>query len=95
MKVEFHGLDGLGGPFYIGTGCFHRREILCGRKFNDQYKNDWKEYMNIDHMKEGSLHELEEKSKALASCTYEENTLWGKKVTFFLIVPLLAHYCEK
>ena len=19
MKVEFHGLDGLGGPFYIGT----------------------------------------------------------------------------
>ena len=53
------------------------------------------EYKNIDHMKEGSLHELEEKSKALASCTYEENTLWGKKVTFFLIVPLLAHYCEK
>ncbi|RDX61630.1 Cellulose synthase-like protein E1 [Mucuna pruriens] len=83
-ELEFHGMDGLGGPMYIGTGCFHRREILCGRKFNDQYKNDWNGYKNIDHMKEANLHELEEKSKALASCTYEENTLWGKEVTFSL-----------
>ncbi|KAK7305265.1 hypothetical protein VNO77_43167 [Canavalia gladiata] len=79
-EVEFPGMDGLGGPMYVGTGCFHRREILCGRKFNDQYKNDWKSgNENIDHMKEASLHELEEKSKALASCTYEENTSWGKE----------------
>ncbi|XP_020232827.1 cellulose synthase-like protein E1 [Cajanus cajan] len=79
-EVEFHGMDALGGPLYIGTGCFHRRDILCGRKFNDQYKNDWNGSKNIDHMKEASLHELEEKSKALASCTFEENTLWGKEM---------------
>ncbi|KAL2332842.1 hypothetical protein Fmac_014055 [Flemingia macrophylla] len=78
-EVEFHGMDALGGPLYIGTGCFHRREALCGRKFNDQCKNDWNGCRNIDHMKEASLPELEEKSKALASCTYEENTLWGKE----------------
>ncbi|KAK7301910.1 hypothetical protein RJT34_12787 [Clitoria ternatea] len=84
-ELEFHGMDGLGGPMYIGTDCFHRRDILCGRKFNDQHKNDWKSVdENIDHMIEASLHELEEKSKALASCTYEENTLWGKEVTFSL-----------
>jgi len=81
--MDFHGMDSLGGPLYIGTGCFHRREILCGRKFNDQIK------------KEASLHELEEKSKALASCTFEKNTLWGKEVTIFLIVHILSScYCD-
>ncbi|THU48252.1 hypothetical protein C4D60_Mb09t24290 [Musa balbisiana] len=30
--VELGGLDSWGGPLYIGTGCFHRREVLCGRK---------------------------------------------------------------
>ncbi|XP_027335305.1 cellulose synthase-like protein E1 isoform X2 [Abrus precatorius] len=80
-ELEFPGLDGLGGPMYIGTGCFHRRETLCGRKFDNQFKNDWESgNKNIDHIKEASLHELEEKSKALASCTYEENTLWGKEM---------------
>ncbi|KAK7333344.1 hypothetical protein VNO80_30112 [Phaseolus coccineus] len=82
-EMDFHGLDSLGGPLYIGTGCFHRREILCGRKFNDQIK------------KEASLNELEEKSKAIASCTFEKNTLWGKEVTFFLIVPISSScYCD-
>ncbi|KAG2394786.1 Cellulose synthase-like protein [Vigna angularis] len=55
-------------------------EILCGRKFSDQYKKDWNEYKNIGDMKEVSLHELEEQSKALASCTFEKNTLWGKEM---------------
>ncbi|KAK3432266.1 hypothetical protein EUGRSUZ_E03847 [Eucalyptus grandis] len=27
-KVELHGMDNNGGPLYIGTGCFHRRETL-------------------------------------------------------------------
>jgi hypothetical protein len=38
MKVEFHGLDGYGGPLYIGTGCFHRRETLLGREFSKENK---------------------------------------------------------
>ncbi|AES70600.1 cellulose synthase-like protein [Medicago truncatula] len=82
-EVDLHGFDGFGGPMYIGTGCFHRRDALCGRKYSDQYKIDWKNANdeNIDHMiKEVSLQELEEKSKTLASCTYEENTSWGKEM---------------
>ncbi|KAK7387179.1 hypothetical protein VNO78_27752 [Psophocarpus tetragonolobus] len=79
-ELEFHGMDGLGGSMYIGTGCFHRRDILCGRKFNYQCRNAWNEYKNIDHMKEENLHKLEEKSKTLASCTYEENTSWGEEM---------------
>ena len=90
MKVEFHGADSYGGPLYVGTGCFHRRDILCGRKFGDQNKNDWKTENEINQTIEGSLHELEENSRALASCTYEENTLWGQEVSFSLsLSPLL------
>ncbi|CAI8593996.1 unnamed protein product [Vicia faba] len=75
--------DGFGGPMYIGTGCFHRRDVLCGRKFDKQYRNDWNNNANeenINHMIEASLQDMEEKSKPLASCTYEENTSWGKEM---------------
>jgi len=78
MKVEFPGLDGYGGPLYAGTGCFHKRESLCGMKFSDQYCNDWNS--EDDQFKEANLQELEQQSKVLASCNYEENTLWGKEV---------------
>ncbi|QHO18743.1 Cellulose synthase-like protein [Arachis hypogaea] len=80
-QVEFHGADGLGGPLYIGTGCFHRRDTLCGMKFNNGQNriNDWTKNEN-DQSLEENLEELEERSKVLASCTYEENTLWGKEM---------------
>ncbi|XP_020232856.1 cellulose synthase-like protein E1 [Cajanus cajan] len=78
-EVDFRGLDGCGGPLYIGSGCFHKRESLCGMKFTDQYRNDWNSKED-DQFKEASLEELEQQSKALASCSYEENTLWGKEM---------------
>ncbi|GFZ12615.1 cellulose synthase like E1 [Actinidia rufa] len=49
-EVEFSGLDGYGGPLYIGTGCFHRRDILCGRKFT---KGNHGEAVSIDCFLEG------------------------------------------
>ena len=78
MKVELAGLDGNGGPCYIGTGCFHRREILCGKKYSKDYKSDWKKenYTTLDE----SANTLEETCKVLASCNYEENTQWGNEV---------------
>ncbi|CAL0308923.1 unnamed protein product [Lupinus luteus] len=78
MEVELHGADGYGGPLYIGTCCFHRRDALCGKKYNGRYMSDWKS--ENEHVIETNLHELEEQSKALASCTYEDNTLWGKEM---------------
>ncbi|RZB99986.1 cellulose synthase-like protein E1 [Glycine soja] len=78
LEVEFPGLDGYGGPLYAGTGCFHKRESLCGMKFSDQYCNDWNS--EDDQFKEANLQELEQQSKVLASCNYEENTLWGKEM---------------
>ncbi|XP_062088074.1 cellulose synthase-like protein E6 isoform X2 [Humulus lupulus] len=79
MEVELRGFDTNGGPCYIGTGCFHRRESLSGKKFNEASKVilDWKR-KNKDE--ESSAEALEKACKVLASCTYEENTLWGKEM---------------
>ncbi|KDP39304.1 hypothetical protein JCGZ_01061 [Jatropha curcas] len=77
-NVEFHGMDGFGGPAYVGTGCFHRRDTLCGRKFTEDCKIEWKG--NEDHIRLKSTEELEEETKPLASCTYEQNTQWGNEM---------------
>ncbi|GAB4845927.1 hypothetical protein Ancab_024933 [Ancistrocladus abbreviatus] len=76
VEVEFHGFDGNDGPMYIGSCCFHQRDILYGRKFS---KNavEWK--IKNERI-EGSVQELEQKAKELASCTYELNSKWGKEV---------------
>ncbi|KAF5472625.1 hypothetical protein F2P56_009327 [Juglans regia] len=75
--VEFPGLDGHGGPCYIGTGCFHRRESLCGQKYSKERKTDW-EIWNKPQVGV-SASSLENECKVLASCTYEDNTQWGKE----------------
>ncbi len=78
IKVELPGFDGNGGPSYGGSGCFHRREALCGQKYNKECKADWKKLSNKEARESASV--LEETYKVLASCTYEENTQWGKEV---------------
>ncbi|KAF6153812.1 hypothetical protein GIB67_001045 [Kingdonia uniflora] len=77
-KIELAGIDGYGGSLYIGTGCFHRRESLSGKKYTKEFRGE----LNIDFdRKVGmSLSELEEKSKALADCISEQNTQWGKEM---------------
>ncbi|KAL0310937.1 UNVERIFIED_CONTAM: Cellulose synthase-like protein E1 [Sesamum angustifolium] len=77
-QIEFPGMDGCGGPMYIGTGCFHRRDTLCGRKFTKGSLFDWKQ-STVPRTGE-SVAELEERVKELASCTFEKNTQWGKEM---------------
>ncbi|WCJ33115.1 cellulose synthase like E1 [Euphorbia peplus] len=77
-NVEFHGLDGFGGPMYIGSGCFHRRDILYGKKHGESSKFEWPR--ENDHKGRKSIQELEEEAKPLASCTYEKNTEWGNEM---------------
>ncbi|KAK9146372.1 hypothetical protein Sjap_006275 [Stephania japonica] len=77
LRVEFPGLDGYGGPLYVGTGCFHRRETLCGKKYMKGYKF---EFIEGFKRKEGSVSELEESSKFLANCVYEKGTQWGNEM---------------
>jgi len=67
-------MDGVGGPAYIGTGCFHRREILCGRSFTDD--------TGITAAKpQERIDEIEEQAKSVATCAYEaSNTQWGREM---------------
>ncbi|CAE5960266.1 unnamed protein product [Arabidopsis arenosa] len=67
--VDFLGLDGNGGSLYIGTGCFHRRDVICGRKYGEEEEEEESERIQEPEM-----------VKALASCTYEENSQWGKEM---------------
>jgi cellulose synthase/poly-beta-1,6-N-acetylglucosamine synthase-like glycosyltransferase len=76
--VELRGFDSVGGPLYIGTGCFHRREILCGRRFTKDYKEDWDR--GIKDTIQENIYETEEKAKVLATCTYEQDTQWGDEI---------------
>ncbi|KAF5190438.1 Cellulose synthase-like protein e6 [Thalictrum thalictroides] len=76
--MDFPGLDGNGGPLYIGTGCFHRRESLCGRRYSENYKFEYKESI-VNQVKE-SASELERTGKILADCAFEEGTQWGKEM---------------
>lgn len=76
--MDLSGQDSYGGCYYIGTGCFHRRDALCGKKYCQETKLiDWK---SSDTRFEESADVLEETCKVLASCHYEENSLWGKEV---------------
>ncbi|CAA7015426.1 unnamed protein product [Microthlaspi erraticum] len=69
-NVELHGMDGNGGPIYVGTGCFHRRDVICGRKYGEEEE----EFEEIEEITEPEM------IKALASSTYDENSQWGKEM---------------
>ncbi|XAR53883.1 Cellulose synthase (UDP-forming) [Bertholletia excelsa] len=62
----------------MGTGCFHRREAICGKHY---YKGS-EENLNRrdDIMVTESAKVLEETCKIQASCSYEESSPWGKEV---------------
>ncbi|XP_034697729.1 cellulose synthase-like protein E6 isoform X1 [Vitis riparia] len=79
MEVELAGFDSNGGPCYIGTGCFHRRETLCGKKYDMECERE-QTTRNNDGKIEESASVLEETCKVLASCSYEDNTQWGKEM---------------
>ncbi|PON86295.1 Cellulose synthase [Trema orientale] len=81
-EVIHPGLGGYSAALYCGTGCFHRRDSLCGRKYFRGDRVQW----NIESEKnaERTTGDLEESSKVLASCSYEKGTQWGKEVILYL-----------
>ncbi|XP_020693015.2 cellulose synthase-like protein E6 [Dendrobium catenatum] len=78
QKVDFPGLDGQGGPLYTGSCCFHRRDCLKGRKYSELSNVELKG--ERPQILEASSRILEEKTKDLATCSYEESTQWGKEI---------------
>jgi hypothetical protein len=78
FKLDFPGVDGWGGPPYLGTGCFHRREVLYGRPCSKDYKEDWSK--GVVRRSGETISDLEERAQSLATSTYEINTQWGNGV---------------
>ncbi|KAJ3679099.1 hypothetical protein LUZ60_017110 [Juncus effusus] len=76
-EIDFHGLDGYGGPMYIGSGCYHRRISLLGNKFEKSHKS---QQIEAKRDYKSSVSTLEEQSKSLITCTYEDNSQWGNTV---------------
>ena len=90
MKVELAGIGGYGAALYCGTGCFHRRESLCGKVYSKDYKGE----LNLEAKKNNdkTVNELEELSKVFANCSAEKDTQWGKNVSLSLSLSLsLTH----
>ncbi|WOL17496.1 cellulose synthase-like protein E6 [Canna indica] len=74
-------LPGLGDCMYLGTGCFHRRESLCGRKYSKDCRMltyMWSQGKMRDAGENTRI--IEERAKGLANCTYDQNTGWGKDI---------------
>ncbi|RVW33636.1 Cellulose synthase-like protein E6 [Vitis vinifera] len=47
IKVQLAGIDSNGGPCYVGTGCFHRRETLCGKIYEGN--TQWRKEMGLKY----------------------------------------------
>ncbi|CAM8934803.1 unnamed protein product [Rhodiola kirilowii] len=77
-EIELAGLGGYGAALYCGTGCFHRRESLCGRKFSKDNRLQLKTGNN--NITRKSIDELEKAAKVFADCIYEKDSSWGKEV---------------
>ncbi|MCE3051221.1 hypothetical protein HAX54_049149, partial [Datura stramonium] len=97
--VKFHYLDGYGGPWYVGSGCFHRRDTLYG-EFSKEVRICLESA--CPGKIEENVHELEERLERLASSTYEENTQWGNEVSsrwflpfaYFIIAELICSFAK-
>eukprot|EP01018_Ginkgo_biloba_P003000 Gb_14756 [translate_table: standard] len=81
-EVELKGWDAIEGPCYTGTGCIHRREAICGF---DQSQSDFNKSNLSDMILKAkdkiSLSLMLQEAQTLASCTYEDNTDWGKNAS--------------
>ncbi|KAK6774128.1 hypothetical protein RDI58_029367 [Solanum bulbocastanum] len=86
-EIELAGLGGYGAALYCGTGCFHRRESLCGRKFSEDQTFDWNNKLQ-EKATYKTVEELEEASKVVANCSYEEGTQWGKQMGLLYGFPV-------
>ncbi|KAH1083157.1 hypothetical protein J1N35_022918, partial [Gossypium stocksii] len=93
QKLEVQGLDVNGGPCFIGTGCFHMREALYGKKYEKNFRFDLKKLNNTKVNERASL--IEKTCKVLASYTFEHKTTWGKRYILLILTCLIYSFPMK
>ncbi|KAI3707456.1 hypothetical protein L6452_25995 [Arctium lappa] len=96
-KTKYQGMDGIGGTICAGTGYFLKKKALytCpyqqdehllhpeerfgeSSKFIDSLKSSENKETQIDRFTTAVL----EEAKKLATCSYEDNTKWGKEIGY-------------
>lgn len=78
-------MDGLKGPYFVGTGCFFRRRVFFGGPSSSSLlslQSQIPELSNLDHVvdKPISSKEIINLAYHVSSCNYEHQTDWGSKV---------------
>lgn len=88
MQIELAGMDGYGAALYCGTGCFHRREALGGKKYVEDLNGSI--HLDVQTQKKvpKPVNELEEACKLLVDCNFENGSQWGREVCLFLFLFL-------
>ncbi|CAK9261075.1 unnamed protein product [Sphagnum jensenii] len=80
FDVNMRALDGLQGPFYVGTGCVFRRTALYGLDppQHTEHPGCWDYLCCL--AREPLDASIVAEAINVISCTYEEKTEWGKRV---------------
>ena len=81
-------MDAHGGPLYVGSCCFHKRDALTGKKYEKGSHINWKQVNEIQEPEREIL--LEETAK-FANCSYEESSFWGKEVLSLTLSIVRTH----
>ncbi|GFS38068.1 cellulose synthase like G1 [Actinidia rufa] len=79
FQINPAGMDGVGGPPHVGTGCFFRRRALFGGPTSLVVPENPK--LGPDHRVTGPIQSKEVLSLAhqVAGCNFEAKTVWGYK----------------
>ena len=91
LQIELTGIGSYGTALYCGTGCFHRREALCGKKYSEDFNGSV--HLDAQSNKEDpkTINELEEACKLLVDCNFENGSQWGKEVSLSLSLSLYIY----
>ncbi|XP_030523127.2 cellulose synthase-like protein E6 [Rhodamnia argentea] len=77
-EIELREMGGYEAAPYCGTGCFHRRESLCGRQYSRDREPEWS--CEARTRRDETVERLEEDAKLVADCSYEKGSQWGKEM---------------
>ncbi|OAY72459.1 Cellulose synthase-like protein G3 [Ananas comosus] len=78
FRINSYGLDGLRGPDFVGTNCFHSRHALCGSfSPSSNLTNSKAPYIGFigSEPTMAQVHDM-------AACDYELGTKWGSTLGF-------------
>ncbi|CAK9175021.1 unnamed protein product [Ilex paraguariensis] len=97
-KTKYQGMDGLGGTVCAGTGYYMKKKTLyCSPNHEDEFLCESQKYFGssnkfIDSIKVSNEQDIRgsgiisdevlEEARTLATCTFEENTKWGKEIGY-------------